>query len=129
MIAFSQPGTKIDSSINLKKVIARLVVKDLLKKDSLEAEHITLTKNYELLSQNIQSKDSIITSKNTQIADLQTKENNYLFAVDMQNMQNTNLKNGMDGLNKEIKRYKSKLFVRTTLAVSVIGGLVYLLVK
>ena len=104
-------------------------MKDLLKKDSLEAEHTTLLKNYKLLSENIQSKDSIIQSKDEQIDNVQQREKNCLVVVDMQNTQNTNLKRGMEVLNKEIKSYKSKLFVRTTLGVAIIGGLTYLLVK
>jgi hypothetical protein len=131
-IAFSQLATKrntVDSIILLPKIVAKEVVKDLIRKDSLESE-LKITKiNTGLLKNNLIAKDSIITSKNSIIELYKEKENNYNTMIDLKDLQNKNLDDLVKKLNKDLKKQKIKLFTRTTFGVIVIGGLSYLLLK
>jgi hypothetical protein len=131
-IAFSQLATKnntVDSFIVLPKIVAKEVVKDLIRKDSLESElNITKT-NMGLLKNNIIAKDSIISSKNGIIELYKEKENNYNTMIDLKDSQKKNLEDLVKKLNKDLKKQRVKLATRTTFGVIVIGGLSYLLLK
>jgi hypothetical protein len=113
----------------LPKIVAKEVVKDLIRKDSLESElNITKT-NMGLLKNNIIAKDSIISSKNGIIELYKEKENNYNTMIDLKDSQKKNLEDLVKKLNKDLKKQRVKLATRTTFGVIVIGGLSYLLLK
>ena len=63
---FSQNDT-VQSSIQLKKPIAKLVIKDLITGDGAKEELVITSDKIKLLEQKIVLKDSIITNLNSQI--------------------------------------------------------------
>ena len=63
---FSQNDT-VQSSIQLKKPIAKLVIKDLITGDGAKEELVLTVDKIQLLEQKIIFKDSIITNLNNQI--------------------------------------------------------------
>ena len=63
---FSQNDT-VPSSIQLKKPIAKLVIKDLITGDGAKEELVLTVDKIQLLEQKIIFKDSIITNLNNQI--------------------------------------------------------------
>ena len=131
-IAFSQLATKsntADSIIPLPKIVAKEVVKDLIRKDLLESELKITNTNMGLLKNNLIAKDSLITSKNSIIELYKEKENNYNTVIELKDIQKKNLEDLIKKLNKDLKKQKIKLFTRTTFGVIVIGGLSYLLLK
>lgn len=132
MTAFSEKGienTTIDSIIPLPKAVARENVKELIRKDSLEAELSVLKTNYSLLEKNLSFKDSIITIKSDQIGLYQEKEKNYLTIIDLKDEQKKNLEELSKNLNKEIKKLKLNSFKNTAISGIIIIGLTYLLLK
>ncbi|MCP4481919.1 MAG: hypothetical protein GY817_03785 [bacterium] len=64
--SFSQNVTD-STSIQLKKPIARLVIKDLIKGDSFKEELNLITTKYSLLENKVILKDSVINNLNFQI--------------------------------------------------------------
>lgn len=129
LIAFSQNATPKDSSIILPKAIAKLVIKDLIKKDSLQTELIIVKKNHSLLQINLIEKDSIIKSKVHEIDILKIKDELNQSLLGLTNNQKDNYKNDVDKLTSDIKSLKTKLAVRTTGAAIIIGLLIYMIVK
>ena len=63
---FSQSATD-STSIQLKKPIARLVIKDLITGDGAKSELVLTIDKIKILEQKIVLKDSVITNLNTQI--------------------------------------------------------------
>lgn len=129
LTAFSQNVTPKDSSIILPKPIAKLVVKDLIKKDSLESEMIIVKKNQSLLQTNLLTKDSIIKSQSHEIEIFKIKDELNQSILGLTNQQKANLKDDVDNLTSQVKSLNRKLAVRTTGAAIIIGLLVYMIVK
>jgi len=129
LTAFSQNVISKDSNIILPKPIAKLVIKDLIKKDSLEAELIVVKKNQSLLQTNLKEKDSVINSKIHEIDIFKIKDDLNQTMLGLTNQQKTNLKNEADNLTAQVKSLNRKLAVRTTGAAIIIGLLVYMIVK
>lgn len=130
LIAFSQTGTKTsDSSIRIPKAIAREIAKDLIRKDSLESENIVLKKDIGFLTLNLIAKDSIINSKAIEILLYQQRERNFTGIITTKDAQRANVDELNKKLVKDIKSVKTKLAVRTTVSVGIIGGLIYLFLK
>jgi hypothetical protein len=118
--SFSQ--NVIDStSIQLKKPIVRLVIKDLITGDSSKKELNFLTKKYNLLENKVVLKDSVINNLNSQI-------NNFKSILNTKNSQLDLTYDLNDKLNLEIKkqRFKNKL---TAGAGAVVAIAAILLVK
>ncbi|MCP4482447.1 MAG: hypothetical protein GY817_06715 [bacterium] len=118
--SFSQ--NVIDStSIQLKKPIVRLVIKDLITGDSSKKELNFLTKKYNLLENKVVLKDSVINNLNSQI-------NNFKSILNTKNSQLDLSYDLNDKLNLEIKkqRFKNKL---TAGAGAVVAIAAILLVK
>jgi hypothetical protein len=113
----------------LPKLVAKEVVKDLIRKDSLESELKITQSNLRLLEHNISAKDSIITFKSNIIQLYTEREKNYNTIIDLKDLQKKNLEDLTKKLNKDLKKQKLKLFARTSFGVVVIGGLSYLLLK
>jgi hypothetical protein len=130
--AFSQTATKkntTDSIVALPKGVAIEVVKDLIRKDSLDLELNTVKGNYKLLEKNLTVKDSIIGIKDNIISIYVEKEKNFNTIIEFKDLQKKNLEDQNKQLTKEIKRQKIKLFFRTSFGLAIIGGLTYLLIK
>ena len=68
---FSQNDT-VPSSIQLKKPIAKLVIKDLITGDGAKEELSITSDKIKLLEQKITLKDSVITNLNSQVVNFNT---------------------------------------------------------
>ena len=129
-IAFSQTNTATiitDSIVPLPKNVAREVVKDLLRKDSLQAELIVCQENMGLLEHNLTLKDSVIFSKDAQISLQKQKETNYETMLQLKDTQLENFKILIDKLNADIKKNRRKTVLKTIGNTVLIGGLGFLL--
>ena len=129
-IAFSQTNTATiitDSIVPLPKNVAREVVKDLLRKDSLQAELIVCQENMGLLEHNLTLKDSVILSKDAQISLQKQKETNYETMLQLKDTQLENFKILIDKLNADIKKNRRKTVLKTIGNTVLIGGLGFLL--
>lgn len=129
-IAFSQTNTgtiTTDSIVPLPKNVAKEVVKDLIRKDSLESELKVCQENTGLLEQNLTLKDSVILSKDAQISLQKQKEANYETMLQLKDTQIENFKLLTDKLNADIKKNRRKTVLKTIGNTALIGGLVFLL--
>ncbi len=131
-IAFSQTNTGTiitDSIVPLPKNVAKEVVKDLLRKDSLQAELKVCQENMGLLEHNLTLKDSVILSKDGQIFLQKQKEINYETMLQLKDTQLENFKILIDKLNADIKKNRRKTVLKTIGNTALIGGLAYLLIS
>jgi len=114
---FSQKDTN-NTSIQLQKPIARLVIKDLIKGDGLGEELLLKDSKITLLKQKIVLKDSVISNLNTQIL-------NFSNILDNKNTQSKISKQLSDRLNADLKKQqlKTKLMSGAGL-IAVLGVLV-----
>lgn len=128
LTAFSQTVTKnsTDTVIILPKNVAREVVKDVIRKDSLESEINIHKKNEVLLKSNLVAKDSIIASKDTIINIWSAKEKNYLSIIDTKDQQKTNLEALTKSLSADLRKAKRKSTIKTIIGGAAIGLLLYL---
>ena len=92
---FSQNDT-VQSSIQLKKPIAKLVIKDLITGDGAKEELVLTVDKIQLLEQKIIFKDSIITNLNNQIGNfnsiLNTKTDQLKLSRELSEKLQTDLK-------------------------------------
>ena len=92
---FSQNDT-VPSSIQLKKPIAKLVIKDLITEDGAKEELVLTVDKIQLLEQKIIFKDSIITNLNNQIGNfnsiLNTKTDQLKLSRELSEKLQTDLK-------------------------------------
>lgn len=92
---FSQNDT-VPSSIQLKKPIAKLVIKDLITGDGAKEELVLTVDKIQLLEQKIIFKDSIITNLNNQIGNfnsiLNTKTDQLKLSRELSEKLQTDLK-------------------------------------
>ncbi len=123
LTAYSQVGTvrTKDSSICLSKEVAKEVVKDLYRKDSLEAEMSLMASTFQLLADNSVIKDKIISNKDSIIFAYIEKEK-YLNSIstykDSQIVEyKTSAKEFSDKLNKS---RKANSFWKATTLISVV---------
>ena len=132
LTVFSQTGTApiiTDSIVPLPKNVAKEVVKDLLRKDSLQSEVNTCLENQILYEKNLELKDSVISSKSNQILLYQEKEKNYDTIIQLKDLQKQNLESAVDVLKNDLKKTNRKLFNTQVGSVALILFLGYLLVK
>ena len=132
MTASSQVATRTntrDSIIPLPKIVAIEIVKDLIRKDSLETEVNFLKNNMGLLEKNLVIKDSIILIKDNIISVYVEKEKNWNNIIELKDLQKKNLEDLTKKLTVDLKRQKVKGFFSTTFGLAIIGGLTYLLLK
>lgn len=130
LTAFSQIGTKTitqnkDTTIILPKPVAREVVKDLLRYDSISGEYILVKKNYERLENNLILKDSIIKADKQIIGLHEEKEKGYQAIMGYMQNSITTLQNTANQLNKDLKKEKSKRTFWNVVSTVVIGSLLY----
>jgi len=126
-IAFSQTDTT--KKITLTQDVMRKIIKDLIRKDSLEAEMKVCNDNSILYRQNIQSKDFIISIKNDEIKNKDSVIINLNSAIGKKDTQNQNLQKNIDDLNVLLKKANKKVVTRTVVGSAIIASLVYLLLK
>lgn len=137
MIAFSQTGTKNittnkplkDSIVQLPKNVAKAVVKDVIRKDSLEGELTISKKNEDLLKANILLKDSVIANRESLIMLYKEKEKNYMTMIDFKEAQRKNFEDLSNTLNEDLKKTRRELRLTKIGSAGVALFLGYLLVK
>jgi uncharacterized protein (DUF3084 family) len=105
------------------------IIKDLIRKDSLEAEVQVCKNNTTLYQQNIQSKDFIISIKNEEIKAKDSQIVNLNTAIGLKDTQNKNLQKNIDDLNVLLKKANKKVVTRTLVGGAIITTLTYLLLK
>tara|TARA_B100000768_G_C11193984_1_gene338602 strand:+ start:361 stop:750 length:390 start_codon:yes stop_codon:yes gene_type:complete len=117
--SFSQ--NVIDStSIQLKKPIVRLVIKDLIIGDGFKKELGLITTKYSLLENKIVLKDSVISNLNFQI-------NNFDSILNTKGSQLEYTKQLNDKLKLEIKKQKFKNKILGSAGLIAIGGVILIL--
>ena len=132
LTASSQKNTNsitTDSIIPLPKNVAKEIVRDLLRKDSIQAELNVCHDNQGLLEHNLMLKDSIILSKDAQLSLSKMKETNYETLMQLKDAQIVNLNTLVEKLNKDIKKNRRKTIFKTVGNTALLGGLVYLLIS
>jgi len=128
LTASSQIVTKstTDSVITLPKNVAKEVVKDIMRNDSLEAELKTSNANQVLLKVSLSASDSIIKSKDDIIKLWVLKENNYLTIIDLKDQQKANLESLNKIIAADLRKAKRKSSVKSIVSTAIIGALTYL---
>ena len=117
--SFSQ--NVIDStSIQLKKPIVRLVIKDLIIGDGFKKELGLITTKYSLLENKIVLKDSVISNLNFQI-------NNFDSILNTKGSQLEYTKQLNDKLKLEIKKQKLKNKILSSAGLIALGGVILIL--
>ena len=117
--SFSQ--NVIDStSIQLKKPIVRLVIKDLIIGDGFKKELRLITTKYSLLENKIVLKDSVISNLNFQINDFDSILNTKGSQLEYTKQLN-------DKLKLEIKKQKLKNKILSSAGLIAIGGVILIL--
>jgi hypothetical protein len=117
--SFSQ--NVIDStSIQLKKPVVRLVIKDLIIGDGFKKELGLITTKYSLLENKIVLKDSVISNLNFQI-------NNFDSILNTKGSQLEYTKQLNDKLKLEIKKQKLKNKILSSAGLIAIGGVILIL--
>lgn len=124
MTAFSQKNTKTsitdkDSIIILPKLVAKEVVKDILRKDSCQTELSLVKNNLELSEKNNVLKDSSITNQKAQLELWDQKGKNYETMLVLKDTQKKNLEMAIQPLREDLKKTKKKL-VKTQIGAGVI---------
>lgn len=120
MTAFSQAGTKTittDSVIPLPKNVAKEVVKDVLRKDSCEAELTVAQNNIKILQDNNNQYTKVIASKDSLITDYKHLRTNDSLVINKKDEQKFNLEVTVNTLGQQVKKAK-----RQTTWIGVIGG-------
>ena len=114
--SFSQ--NVIDStSIQLKKPIARLVIKDLIKGDSFKEGLNLITVKYSLLENKVILKDSIINNLNFQVSNF-----NNILSIKKSQLKFTEELNGK--LRLDLKKQKLKNKILGGAGLMAIGGVI-----
>jgi len=111
LTVFSQTVTKIsisDSNVILPKIVAREVVKDIIKKDSCEAEIAIIKDNNQKLQTIVNYKDNIILSKDSIITLHKQKEASDSIIMQLKDQQKNNLEILSKDLGKQVQKAKRK---------------------
>jgi uncharacterized protein (DUF3084 family) len=126
---FSQTDTTKKKTFTFTEDMMKKIIKDLIRKDSLEAEVQVCKNNTTLYQQNIQSKDFIISIKNEEIKVKDSQIVNLNTAIRLKDTQNQNLQKNIDELNIMLKKANKKVVTRTVVGGAIITALTYLLLK
>lgn len=114
LTAFSQKSTEKtlakseDSSIAISKVVAKQILRDLYRKDSLQAELYIVTENYKLLQSSIALKDTIINNKNAVIEIYKQKEKHYEEIILLKDKQIQQCVEYSDKVKEDLKKSKKR---------------------
>ena len=116
---FSQNDT-LQSSIQLKKPIAKLVIKDLITGDGAKEELVLSTDKILLLEQKVVLKDSVINNLNSKIGNfnsiLNTKTDQLALSRELS-----------EKLQKDLKKQKLKTKLMGGAGLVAVAGVVFLL--
>jgi len=123
LIAFSQSDT-----LKITKRAGIGAIKDILKKDMLEHEVNSLNKNISIYQDNLKLKDSIITSKTTEINLFKLRDTMSQKIISLNDEQKNNLNKSIKELNDELKKEKKKVTI-TTIGGIALAFLVYMIAK
>lgn len=113
--AFSQKSTEKtlykseDSVICISKNVAKQIVKDLYRVDSLKAELHTSAENYKILESNLSLKDTIISNKNTVIDYYKEREKNYVEIISIKDKQLQQYSDLSSKLQSDLKKSKKRV--------------------
>ena len=129
LTVFSQNVTAGKDSITISKRVARQIADDIIRKDSLQSELTVCKLDNSLYQKNIVLKDSIISSKTSEIQILKVKDTLNQRVQVLQNEQKTNLSNTMEDLKKQLNRQKIKSTFMLTGSGLIIAALLYVIVK
>lgn len=126
--AFSQKSTEKtsakteDSTICISKAVAKQIIRDIYKSDSLKAELYIVQENYKLLESNVSLKDSIIANKNSVIDAYKEREKNFNEIISLKDKQ---IKEYTDYSNKiKADLNKSKKKVKLGISATVLSSLI-----
>ena len=127
--AFSQKSTETtlskgkDSTICISKAVAKGIVRDLYRLDSLRVELYTAQENYKLLQTNCDLKDSIISNKNTAINAYIEREKNFNEIISLKDKQIEAYSQLSDKLKADLKKSKKRanFGLSTTLISSILA--------
>ena len=126
---FSQTDTTKKKTFTFTEEMMKKIIKDLIRKDSLEAEMQVCKNNTTLYQENIQAKDFIISIKNEEIKVKDSQIVNLKSAFVLKETQNQNLQKNVDELNVLLKKANKKVVTRTVIGGAVVTALTYLLLK
>lgn len=133
LTASSQTVTQAIKSIDttvvtLPKGVAKEVIKDLIKADSLRSEYDYLKKNYSLLESSLRLKDTIIVGKDSVIMYLRVVEQGYKKIIALEEQQTLSYRVVAETLQTNLKDEKKKR-LKTTLSLSIVSivGILFLL--
>jgi len=129
LTVFSQNVTAGKDSITISKRVARQIADDIIRKDSLQSELTVCKLDNSLYQKNIVLKDSIISSKTSEIQILKVKDTLNQRVQVLQNEQKINLSNTMEDLKKQLNRQKIKSTFMLTGSGLIIAALLYVIVK
>lgn len=131
LIAFSETAIKdtIPKSIVIPERVGREIIKDLIRKDSLQSELNSTQELIKLYTSNLSYKDNIITLKDSSISLYKHKELNYTNQLSLKDEQIKSLNELSNKLNKDLKKAKVNLTFRTTVGIVAIGTILYLFLK
>lgn len=113
--AFSQKGTGKtslkgeDSTICISKDVAKQILRDLYRVDSLRVELYTVQENYKLLQANSSLKDSIISNKNNAIEAYKEREKNFNEIISLKDKQIKEYSDFSDKLKADLNKSKKKV--------------------
>lgn len=125
--AFSQKSTEKtsvkneDSTIRISKAVARQILKDIYRNDSLKAELYVIQENYKLLESNVSLKDSIISNKNSVIDAYKEREKNFNEIISLKDKQIKEYTEYSDKLKTDINKSKKK--VKLGISATVLSSL------
>lgn len=134
LIAFSQTNTRTsttgkDSVIILPKAVAREVAKDVIRKDSCQAQLKIVQTNLELSQKNHEYKDSVITTQKSQLELWNQKGKNYETMLVLKDTQNKNLELAIKPLQNDLKKAKRDLVKTKIGGGAVILFLLYVIIR
>jgi hypothetical protein len=128
-IAFSQSDTTKEKHYTYPESIIKKIIKDLIRKDSLEAEVQVCKNNTNLLQENLKLKDFIISIKNEELKNKDTQIVNLTTANGLKDKQNKNLQKNVEDLSLLLKKAKKKNVTQSVVGGAIIASLTYLLLK
>ena len=121
LTAFSQAATDSIPTKCFPVPVVKLIIKDLLKGDSAQAELKSVEKQLVLTEKKVSLKDSVI-------SDMKLKEINYINIIDNQNKKYEVLEGYSKRIERQLKIAKVKNKFTTFISTGVIGVLVFFLI-
>ncbi len=102
----------------MPKSVAKEVVKDLIRKDSLESELVVITKNKRIMESNLILKDSIITNKDKEISIYKLKGVDLLYEISLKNKQIIEYRDLSTKLEKQLNKAKRNKLITESITIA-----------